>query len=321
MADAATRSGTILINPGAGNSRAGATRQRLADLVGPLGIEIVPTESAEDLERKACSLVLRGERLIIAAGGDDTVRAALRGMKQAGYFSNAELRQSTTFGILPLGTFNNFANHLGVPSDFEAALFSAVNSPLRQVDLGVLRMDSSLDEVLFTESVGLGLDVETWKQFPKEDPNVWRRIWDGIGAFLKALRIFRPKRYQISAVAVGSDMALVSDTWSCRPLQISVANSGRFSAGIPIAPDARRSDGLLDLTVVPGTAVFSWVGLSLMFVGLHQNFPGVRYEKIREIRLQCRWKSRIRVDAILKGPFRRVVIRVLPGILPIRLPD
>jgi diacylglycerol kinase (ATP) len=281
----------------------------------------VAPESANELERIACSLVLRGEPLLIAAGGDDTVRGALKGMKAAGYFSDLELRQRTHFGILPLGTFNNFATHLGVPADLEEALKAAVSAPLRLIDLGVIRLDSDLDEVLFTESCGLGLDVETWKQFPPEHPSLWRRLWDGLGAFIRALRLFRPKRYQLNSLSAQADSSLVRRNWSARPLLITIANSGRFSAGFPIAPDAKRSDGFLDLCVVPGTAIFSWFGLPLMFVGLHQNFPGVRYEKIRELRLQCRWKSRIRVDAQLYGPVHRAVVRVLPGILPIRLPD
>ena len=264
--------------------------------------------------------VLQGRSLVLAAGGDDTVRAALFGMEEAGYFKDESLRKTTTFGILPLGTFNNFARFLGVPvDDLDAAFETAHHGELRWVDMG--RANSTL----FVESAGIGLDVAAWRAFPKEDPRLLRRLWDGAKAVVQALTVFRPRLYHL--VIDGEPRKL-------RAYDITIANCDRVSAAILIAPEAVKDDGYLDLCVIPPISRFRFLlALPLLFAGKHTAYlRGVYYVKVREVTISAFsrfWVRRstvrprssigVRVDnaVIQKLPLR---VCVLPAVLPIRLP-
>lgn len=264
--------------------------------------------------------VLQGRSLILAAGGDDTVRAALFGMEEAGYFTDESLRKTTTFGILPLGTFNNFARFLGVPvDDLDAAFATAHNGVLHGVDMG------RANDTLFVESAGIGLDVAAWRAFPREDPRLLRRLWDGAKAVVQALTTFRPRMYHLTIDGVPRKL---------RAYDITVANCDRVSAAIQIAPQAVKDDGYLDLCVIPPLSRLRFLlALPLLFAGKHTAYlRGVYYIKIKQVTISAYsrfWVRRssvkprssigVRVDnaVIQKLPLR---VSVLPAILPIRLP-
>src|SRR4029450_5811264 len=64
--------------------------------------------------------------LIIAAGGDGTVEAVASGL----------IGTAATLGIIPLGTYNNIATCLGIPTDVENACALIAGGVSRNVDVG-----------------------------------------------------------------------------------------------------------------------------------------------------------------------------------------
>jgi diacylglycerol kinase (ATP) len=269
-----------------------------------LGLDLMTSNYAGQLTQLA-RLHGLNYPLVIAAGGDDTVREVLQGFDQAGYFQ-LPMEQRPVFGILPLGTFNNFARYLGLPLDPQKALECALRGVRHEIDLG------RAEGRLFTESVGVGVDVAAWKVFPKESPSVFRRLWDGMIAVIKAVTVFRPKRYVLD---------IDGRLESLRAYHISVANSRHFSAGIAIAPHAVVDDGHLDLCVIPSLTKLRFIlAIPLILLGKHTVYlKGVRYQQVRRVRLWAVRSSTLRIDGHL-GPRLPVDIEVLPNCLPMRLP-
>lgn len=303
MGDEQTRTGVILLNPASGFSRGANDIDALTALAAEFGCRLRVSSFAGQLTDLARTEA--GSPLIIAGGGDDSVREVLWGMDQAGVFERPA-DQRPFFGILPLGTFNNFARYLGLPLDPRGAVQCAVEGVLHQVDLG------RAGGQLFTESVGVGLDVAAWKAFPRESPSVLRRIWDGAIAVLKALTVFRPRRYFVEV-----DGRLQS----FRAYHITVANSSHFSAGFAIAPHAVIDDGNLDLCIIPSLSKLGFLmAIPIIFLGKHTAYlKGVRYQQVRRVRLWAEHNGVIRIDGKL-GPRLPVDIRVVPQALPMRLP-
>lgn len=64
--------------------------------------------------------------LVIVGGGDGTLNAAAAGLMQTGL----------PLGILPLGTANDFARTLGIPTQLEQAVSIICQGHVRFVDLG-----------------------------------------------------------------------------------------------------------------------------------------------------------------------------------------
>lgn len=80
---------------------------------------------------QAVKAVSRGAAVVIAAGGDGTVRAVAAGMAGSG----------VRMGILPVGTGNVLAGNLGLPDDPAAAMAVALGEYHRNVDLTWVRLD------------------------------------------------------------------------------------------------------------------------------------------------------------------------------------
>mgnify|MGYP003585337573 CR=1 FL=1 len=269
------------------------------------GSRLRVSERAGDLTRMAQQEAEVGCPLIIAAGGDDSVREVLFGLDQAGVFDRP-VEERPHFGILPLGTFNNFARYLTLPLDPQAAMQCAHEGLLHYIDLG------RAGKQLFTESVGVGVDVAAWRAFPAESPSVFRRLWDGALAVIKAVHIFKPRRYFLEVDGRNQ---------SFRAYHIAVANSSHFSAGFAVAPHAVVDDGLLDLCIIPSLSKMGFLmAVPLIFLGKHTAYlRGVRYEQVRRVRLRGEHPGQLRIDGGL-GPQLPVDIVVLPRALPVRLP-
>lgn len=77
-----------------------------------------------------------GASVVIAAGGDGTVRAVAAGMAGSG----------VRMGIIPVGTGNVLAGNLSIPDDPEAALAVALDRNHRAVDLAWVRVEDATQE-------------------------------------------------------------------------------------------------------------------------------------------------------------------------------
>lgn len=299
-------SGVVLLNPASGYSRGVNDPEKLSQAAADCGSRLRVSAYAGQLVELARQEALDGAPLIVAGGGDDTVREVLLGMDQAGVF-NRPVEQRPHFGIVPLGTFNNFARYLGLPLDPVTSIKNAHSGTTRLVDLG------RAGGQLFTESVGVGIDVAAWQAFPSESPSVFRRLWDGARAVLKAMVKFRPRRYFLE---------VDGQLYSLKAYSITVANCSYFSASFVIAPHAVADDGLLDLCVIPALSKLAFLGaIPLIFMGKHTaHLKGVRYQQARRVSIWSERPSEVRVDGGVSGRLP-IQIEVLGKALPMRLPS
>src|SRR3984957_10722208 len=107
--------------------------------------EFLVTEKAEDGGTAASSAPLDGIDLVVAVGGDGTVRGCAEGLARTG----------VPLAVVPHGTANLLARTLRVPRQPRAALALALGADCvdRVIDIAVA------DEVPFTAMAGMGLDA------------------------------------------------------------------------------------------------------------------------------------------------------------------
>ena len=108
---------------------------------------------------QAVKAVSRGAAVVIAAGGDGTVRAVAAGMAGSG----------VRMGILPVGTGNVLAGNLGLPDDPAAAMAVALGEYHRNVDLTWVRLDGVEDASPLPAEGGLVLAAHAARP-PEPEP-------------------------------------------------------------------------------------------------------------------------------------------------------
>src|SRR5688572_7631846 len=95
------------------SSRAGTVPQILQRLRESPDTTVVETGTPEEATEAARRAANEGFDCVVAAGGDGNVSAVVNGLVAA--------NKKSVFGVLPLGTANDFAYSLGIPDDLELA--------------------------------------------------------------------------------------------------------------------------------------------------------------------------------------------------------
>jgi diacylglycerol kinase (ATP) len=214
------RRALLVVNPASRRGQEALGRAE-AELEG-LGIELVPAPRTDPSQM---SEIIRRERgridRVIVAGGDGTLNAALQGLAGTGL----------PLAVLPLGTANNLARTLGIPSSLEAACRLAAHGARRWIDLGWVN-----GRYFFT-TASIGLSVQITEVLTYQTKQRWGALAYVVAAF-RALARSRPFHAEI--------------TWNgekrqSRSVQVVVGNGRYYGSALPVAEDATIDDARLDL--------------------------------------------------------------------------
>ena len=187
-----------------------------------LGIELL-----EVAPRKGQTLsdVVREHRervdLVIVGGGDGTLNAAVEGLIEA----------RLPVGILPLGTANDLARTLALPTDPVAACQVIAAGHLRSIDIG------RVNGKHFFNVASIGLSVAITRNLSADVKKAW-----GVLAYLKtALQALYGARPFWAEIRAGGELLRV------RTIQVTVGNGRYYGGGMTVSADAAIDDQRLDL--------------------------------------------------------------------------
>ncbi len=123
----------LIINPRSGTDSAPdvleTINRLLRERVGML--EIVMTVAEGDAETAAVQALHDGVDHLFVGGGDGTLNEVLNGVA-----STPGGLDAVTFGLIPLGTGNDFATAVGIPADVEQAIARLFDGEAAKVDVG-----------------------------------------------------------------------------------------------------------------------------------------------------------------------------------------
>jgi diacylglycerol kinase (ATP) len=227
-----TRRALLIINSRSGPNHDSILHVRdLVDVLASFGIRTdvrVKLRKSQARKEALAAAVRRRYRLVIAAGGDGTVEAVASGL----------VGTPATLGIIPMGTYNNVATCLGIPTDVEHACALIACGAARRIDVGVVVARRMKRPRIFLElsTVGLGAALGPLGQ------HLEKGRWDQAAQVLPEVMDMSPACTQV----------LLDDDChgrSSNTLLVTVSNSPRAGAGLTVAPGARMDDGLLDVCV------------------------------------------------------------------------
>ena len=207
----------------------------------------------------------------IVGGGDGTLNAAAFGVIEAGL----------PLGILPLGTANDLARTLDIPSDLDGAAKVIAEGRTRNIDLGIVNGQP------FFNVASIGLSAELAQQLTTEIKRRFGRLGYGLVA-MKVLAQARPFR---ATIISESERARV------RTLQIAVGNGRFYGGGNAVEKDAAIDDQNLDLYSLELERAWKLALMARSFrYGEHGAWSEVRAIRAKEFDIRTRRPRPVNAD-------------------------
>jgi diacylglycerol kinase (ATP) len=213
-----------------------------------LWYETTAEEAGGGLARQAAA---QGVEVVLAAGGDGTVRAVAEGLRDT----------KVALALLPAGTGNLLARNLDLPlSNLDASVQTAFTGEDRDIDLGdveVVRPDGSTDQRAFVVMAGIGIDA---KMVANTNPELKKRVgWLAYAdAIARSLR--DSKQVRVSYRVDGGP------TRSMRAHTVLVGNCGLLPGNILLLPEAALDDGVLDIVTLRPEGFVGWAQIWVKIV-------------------------------------------------------
>ena len=227
----------VILNPASGRIRDCADHQGLEKSLVASGIEFELHKSlrSRDAEESARRAYLQGWRHFVVAGGDGTAHEVVNGLMAA---RDSSLEEAT-IALLPLGTGNDWARSLRIPTRLNAACRVLTTGRPAPIDVGRIDFMQGDQPVTryFVNVAGAGLDAYVIRRF--------RHYLSG------RLRYFHGLLRSVLTYK-SSVMTIHADAWrTSGPTLAAVVSIGKYlGGGMRIAPQASMDDGLFEVTVV-----------------------------------------------------------------------
>lgn len=235
--------------------------QRFCEAKGLNRIRFYDTQLDKDGRVCALEALEDGADVVIAVGGDGTVRTVASALSGTGH----------ALGIIPIGTGNLFARNMGIPvDDIDAALTVATSHGSRLVDVGRLTLldDETSDHGhAFLIIAGIGFDAV---MIDDTDPELKKNIsW--LAYFVSGVKnLFAPK-YKGDVTITSADGS-THTTHGLTFRTFMAGNCGQIPV-FSLMPDAVYDDGILDYEIIDTSGgLIGWA--NLFGDVLHQTITG-----------------------------------------------
>jgi diacylglycerol kinase (ATP) len=260
-----------------------------AGLPGDMVITNRPGHGLE-LTRQAAA---HGFTTIIAAGGDGTINEVVNGLMRT-----PDAPPHCRLGILPLGTANDLAYTLGLPTDIEAACRRIAARQSRLLDVG------QVNGRYFINNSAVGLE-------PQVTIAQHRMRWlKGSGRYVVAalLTIAQPQFW---------DMRLDWDTgvYEGPLILVSVGNGSRTGGAFFMTPQAKPDDGQLNFIFAVRMSRLRMLGLlPKTFSGKHIGHPLVGHNRTQKLEITTTTPTPIQADGeVFETAATHITYQIFPG--------
>jgi len=296
----------LILNPNADLGRAWHWGADLRPIVEEFGGAdwtgtVYPTHATE-LARQAAE---EGYELIIAVGGDGTTHEVVNGLMQV----PAERRPR--LGVVPVGSGNDFAHNIGLPSRPELAMRQVFTGQPKRIDLG-LAVDGHGRREYWDNTFGVGFDATVTIRSRKIT------LVHGFLMYFVAVVQTILLNHDAPRLQITTD----SESWAEETLMIVLCNGPREGGGFFVAPDARNDDNHLDYVAIRRVSRLMMFRLiPEVMNGTHGRFPQVRMGKFQGMKLESERPLYIHIDGEIFAGFgtdvRQLSAEILPGALEV----
>lgn len=276
----------FIVNPISGNGR----KLRIMSHLRKKGYKVVCTKYAghgEVLAREA------KESVVVAVGGDGTVNEVARGLAGT----------CKTMGIIPCGSGDGLALHIGISRNFRKALKTIEKGKTRTIDA------ATVNGRYFFSVCGTGFDAVVSERFAASGR---RGLFNYLHQAIKVWSGFNPEKYTVE---------VDGETMETEAAFITVGNSDQWGNRARITPLADISDGQLDVTIVRmfRTWEIPWLAFRLMSGTAHKSGKTICLRG-KHVIIHRRTKGPAHADGDWFHDGELLDIRIFPHLLKVIVP-
>ena len=280
----------FIINPISGTGKQKGIEKYITKYI--KDFEIVHTKKSGEATIISKNAAKENIDVVVAVGGDGTVNECLKGL----------VNTNTALGVIPCGSGNGFAYHVGMQSNIEKAVKQLNNSRIETID------SCTVNGFPFVNVSGIGFDAHIADLFLTLKV---RGFFSYVKLILSELS-YNAKEYSIFYNNIERKV---------KAYMIDFANASQFGNNAKISPRSDFQDGLIDFVIVNNFP--KWKIPVILFMLLSGRLHLSKHVEI----IQCK-KMTIRTENTnlhldgepikLSNP---VVVTILPKSLKILMPN
>ncbi|MDI6804437.1 MAG: diacylglycerol kinase family lipid kinase [Bacteroidota bacterium] len=279
----------FILNPVAGRGRAYKAIKQIRSLLREKGVN--HTFSITSAPKHATQLANEAQKdydVIVAIGGDGTVNEVMNGMV------NSKIR----FGVIPLGSGNDFARAVKMPNNLIDAIDIILNNKNILADVGKVithrQIDDKLeiyDERYFINGIGIGFDASVAYESSKI-----KRL-RGLPLYIFAL--FRALlKYQTPNFLFKLDELHLKSKY----FLIAIGNGVSAGGGFYLTPGAKLDDNKFDVCYVEHVGFFKILKMfPSVLKGLHGKYKEVQFSHAQNIEVKSDENFFVHADGEIVG--------------------
>jgi diacylglycerol kinase (ATP) len=211
-------------------------------------LEIRKSTLQNSFQELTTNAINKGVDYLILVGGDGSVNEGVNG-----YFdADSELSEKVMLGVYPAGSGNDFSKSLGVGNDLEQLLLLVKNDSFKKIDVGLMHfnnVDNTPGKRYFINIADIGIGGYVANKISDS-----KKRLGGEFTYTKALiqSFFKYKKQEVQLTSQDYN-------WSGKMMSICMANGKYFGSGMCIAPDAKLSDGKMQLVIIGEVSLYDYL--------------------------------------------------------------
>jgi diacylglycerol kinase (ATP) len=230
----------FVINPNSGSDkktdRVALIKSLLSD---SYESEIIPWNKISDRDEIFRRVTTGAFDIAVAVGGDGTVSQ----------LANALAGTNVALGIIPFGSGNGLARHLGIPMKTVDAMKLLETGVTKKIDRGIINNRS------FFCTAGVGFDARIGKLFAESSK---RGFWTYGKMTVAEFRAYDAETYVIDIDGKKIER---------NAFLMTIANAGQYGNNAWIAPQANAMDGILHVSILLPFRWWNMAGIARKMFG------------------------------------------------------
>ncbi|HEY9857087.1 MAG TPA: YegS/Rv2252/BmrU family lipid kinase [Stenomitos sp.] len=295
----------VIVNRHARNGGNGGLLKRVARALQGLDYELIIPETYEDLVACARRAVEEKADKVIVVGGDGTINAVV----------NQLANSDVALGIIPAGTANDLATHLGIPKNVAKACAVIRRGAVREMDL------VEINGRFFVTAGGMGVvsDTAVGVNKLKATEGFVSKATRSLGSLVYVLYSFG---LLAGSRKIVSDLEVSVDGQSqgtIPSIALFVSNQPSIGKTVVPCPDARTDDGQLGLCLMGKRsrigAILTVILMSMK--GAHTRRKEIQLLAGKRIEIKSATRKTFIGDGEVLAHTRKLTLNVVPKALKV----